>query len=163
MIFVIEALILCLIFTMIVTISVYRNPKEWISDYPPAIQTRCRELGIITAESGKMPPKVIARKVIASVIAAFGFALVLIHFNGAGSFREGVLLSYGLWLIVDWYDALVLDCIWFSHSRKVIIPGTEDMIDEYHNYGFHIKMSLIGMVIGLPVCVICGILVQLMH
>ena len=163
MIFVIEALILCLIFTVIVTVSVYRNPKEWISDYPPAIQARCRELGITTAESGKMPPKVIARKVIASAVSALVFALVLIRFNGAESFREGLLFSYGLWLIVDWYDALILDCLWFCHSRKVIIPGTEDMVDEYHNYGFHIKMSLIGMAIGLPVCVMCGILVQFMH
>ena len=163
MIFVIEAFVLCLIFTIIVASSVYRDPKEWISDYPPAIQARCRELGITTTESGKMPPKVIARKAIASVVCAIVLAQVLIYFNGAESFLEGALLSYGLWLVADWYDALVLDCLWFSHSRKVIIPGTEDMVDEYHNYGFHIKMSLIGMAIGLPVCVVCGILVQLMH
>ena len=30
-----------------------------------------------------------------------------------------------IWLIIDWYDALVLDSIWFCHSKKVRIPGTE--------------------------------------
>ena len=43
-----------------------------------------------------------------------------------------------IWLIIDWYDALVLDSIWFCHSKKVRIPGTEDM-EEYKDYCFHIK------------------------
>ena len=55
----------------------------------------------------------------------------------------------------------MIDCIWFSHSRRIIIKGTEDMEDEYHNYVYHIKESLKGMVIGIPVCFLTGILVML--
>lgn len=44
-----------------------------------------------------------------------------------------------------------MDCLWFCHSKKVVIPGTEGM-KEYKDYLFHIKGSLKGMLLGLPVC-----------
>lgn len=70
----------------------------------------------------------------------------------------GFINSYIIWLIIDWYDAFVLDCIWFCHSKKVRIPGTEDM-KEYKNYWFHIKQSLIGMILGILACILVGMLV----
>ncbi len=45
-----------------------------------------------------------------------------------------LLISYGLWFAVVRYDAFIIDCVWFTHSKKVIISGTEDMVDEYYNY-----------------------------
>ena len=38
--------------------------------------------------------------------------------------------------------------------------GTEDMVDEYHNYWFHIKGSLIGEVLALVICAIVGLVIQ---
>ncbi len=32
------------------------------------------------------------------------------------------------------YDAIVLDCIWFCHSKQFIIAGTEDMTKEYKEF-----------------------------
>ena len=85
----------------------------------------------------------------------FIFAVILKQFNGADTFWKGVRDSYMIWLIIDWYDALVLDSIWFCHSKKVRIPGTEDM-EEYKDYRFHIKQSCIGMLLGLPACLAVG-------
>ena len=64
----------------------------------------------------------------------------------------------GLWNIVNWWDAIVLDCLWFCHCKKVIIPGTEGM-KEYKDYLFHIKGSLKGMLYGIPASLLVGILV----
>src|SRR5699024_12343622 len=50
-----------------------------------------------------------------------------------------------------------LDCIWFCHSKKVRIPGTEDM-EEYKDYRFHIRQSCIGMLLGLPACLAVGVI-----
>ena len=47
--------------------------------------------------------------------------------NGSRSFLNGFLISYGLWLIVDWYDAIVIDILWLCHSKVWILPGTEDL------------------------------------
>ncbi len=163
MAFLIEAVIACLIFTLMVAPFVAKNPLAWVSDYPPAIQERVRELGLISMDQKKIPAAVIIRKVSVSLVSAVLLALVLVFVNGAETFWKGALLSYGLWLVVVWYDALVLDCLWFCHSKKVIIPGTEDMVDAYHDYGFHIKMSGVGMVIGIPVCLLTGLVVMCLN
>ena len=36
------------------------------------------------------------------------------------------------------------------------------MVDTYHDYMFHIKGSLKGMLIGLPVCLIIGVIIQVL-
>lgn len=157
MIFLIESIILCLLFTAMVVPSVARHPITWISDYPPAIRERAKELKLIPQNQKKFSSAVIIRKLTASLLMVILLALALVYINGAETFPEGFVLSYGLWLIMDWYDALVLDCLWFCHSKKVMIPGTEDMQEAYRDYKFHIKMSCIGMLLGLPVCLLTGL------
>lgn len=46
---------------------------------------------------------------------------------------------------------------------KLIIPGTEDLMDSYKDYKFHAIGSLKGMALGLPACVVVGLLVQVIH
>lgn len=162
MIFLIESVLACLLFSLIVGYSVNANPLNWISDYPPKIGERCKELGLIDEVQTIKTPKVLARKLIAAVIFGILLGVAVTHINGAKSFSEGCLISYGLWFVVVWYDAFIIDCVWFAHSKKVIIPGTEDMVDEYHNYWFHIKMSFIGSLIGLPVAIFAGLIVMLL-
>jgi len=47
------------------------------------------------------------------------------------------------------YDLVILDLIVFAHSKKVIIPGTEDMVREYKNPIHHIKGACKGTIIGI--------------
>ena len=61
---------------------------------------------------------------------------------------------------MDWWDALVIDCIWFCHSKKAVIPGTEGM-KEYKDYWFHIKGALIGMLYGVPAAILVGLIVMI--
>ena len=44
-------------------------------------------------------------------------------------------LLFTLFFAVNLYDLVVLDWGIFCHSRKLRIPGTEDMEKEYKNYG----------------------------
>lgn len=159
MTFLIESIILCLIFTFTVPLYGLRDPLSMIDDYPPAIQARVRELGLIPAEQ---PQKRIAAKLVFCLIAAAALAVILRVFNGADTFLSGFVNSFLLWLVVDWYDALIIDCLWFCHSKRCIVPGTEDMTAAYHDYGFHIRESAKGMLIGLPVCLLVGGLTALL-
>ena len=70
---------------------------------------------------------------------------------------ETVMISYALWFSVDWYDCLILDFCWATRSKRFIVPGTEDLIDSYRNKWWHVKMSLIGMVLGVPVALFAGL------
>ena len=141
MVIIIESIIACLIFTLIIFLTMYSNPLNMIHDYPPAIQNRVKELGLITDEQKGYSKTDIIRKIIAIIVLGLILALVVYKFNGADTFVKGFLYSYLLWNVVNWWDAIFIDCIWFCHSKKVIIPGTEKM-KEYKDYWFHIKGSL---------------------
>lgn len=158
---VVESLVGIALFTVLIVPLTLRNPLASVGDYPPAIRDRCVELGLIEKRGRRFTKKDIFRKGVALLIFVFAFALVLRSFNGAETFWEGFRDSYLVWLAIDWYDALVLDCIWFCHSKRVRIPGTEDM-KEYKDYWFHIKQSCIGMVIGLPACLVVGAVTALL-
>jgi len=162
MVFLIESLVLIVLFSAIIMTQCLKDPMMHIQDCPPAIVERAKELGLPMKEESRHSKAFYVRKGIAVVLAVALLALMLVTFNKAQTFWQGFLLSYGLWLVVDWYDALILDCVWFCHSKKVRIPGTEDMDREYKDYWFHIKASLRGMLLGLPVCVLVGFLVAIL-
>ena len=135
MVIIIESLIGILLFTILIVPLTLKNRLTSVGDYPPAIREKCMELGLIEKREQR--------------------------FTKADILRKGFRDAYLIWLTIDWYDALVLDCIWFCHSKKVRIPGTEDM-EEYKDYRFHIKQSCIGMLLGLPACLAVGVITAIL-
>ena len=159
LIFVIESIALCVLFTAAILSQMKKPLSTILYSYPPRIVDRVIELGLVDDKDRKTSSRVKAIKKKWPAIILFGIIIGLFVWlvNGANTFVKGFLTGYGLWLVVDWYDALILDIGWFCHSKKVIIPGTENMVEDYHDYWFHIKGSLIGMVLGLPACLIAGV------
>ena len=153
----IEVLVLCLMFTGMVFIML-KDPIKTVYNYPPKIQERVKSLDMY---KGKIPStkNMLVTKAIASLFMLIIIALVLRYVNGCTSFLGAFGTGYLLWTIVNIYDALVIDCLWFCHSKKCILPGTEDMVKEYKDYFFHIKESLIGEVLGLVVCALAALIV----
>lgn len=133
-----------------------------IQEYPKAIQDRCRELGLIQESAGKLTKKATIGKLGFFIAYIFLQTVLAYYIGGARTFFEGWLQGYIMWVAEMWFDALIVDCIWFCHSKKMIIPGTEDMMEDYHDYWHHIKYAVIGMftqaVIALPV----GFLVRML-
>ena len=158
MIILIESLIGIVLFTIIIVTFTVKDPLTSIGDYPPAIRKKCIELGLTTERKQRFTRADLIRKGIAAMaVLCYLYSLLVSEtFQQAQTHSEqGFIESYLIWLIIDWYDALILDCIWFCHSRKVRIPGTEEM-KEYKDYRFHIKQSCIGMLLGLPACFAVG-------
>ena len=157
---IVETAILGFVFTMLVY-RMSRNPIKELYNYPPKIQERVKSL---EQYKDKIPTqkKKITVKLVASLIIIIVISLIMKYINGYNSFLDGFKYSFIIWSIINWYDAIVLDCIWFCHSKQFIIKGTEDMEEEYHNFWFHIKGSIIGEIIGLFVCLIVGLVVLLL-
>lgn len=82
-------------------------------------------------------PQTRRKKLAAAIVIALVIAVTLFFVNHARNFLQGFLISYLIWLIIDWYDCFVIDWIWVCHSKKLIIPGTEDLVDSYKDYRFH--------------------------
>ena len=157
---IIEVIILCFLFTLMV-FMLAREPIKTLYNYPPKIQERVKTLEMYKDQIPTQGNKVFA-KVGASIIIILIVTFIMKYVNGYDNFIDGFKYSFILWSIVNIYDAVVLDCIWFCHDKRFVFKGTEDMVKEYHNYGFHIKGALIGEIIGLIACVIVGALVEIL-
>lgn len=157
MVFLIESLMACAVFTLFVFLM-SRDPIKIVFNYPPAIIERCDKLGLVDA--GNRPGGVFfyVKKVVAIMIFGILLGFLVRYVNGCKTFWYGALTAYALWVVVNWFDAIVLDCIWFCQDKHFVIPGTEDMVGEYHNYWFHIKGSLIGMLLGIPAAIVAGLM-----
>ena len=137
------------------------DPLAVIGDYPPAIRRRCEELGLIEKRERQLSKRELIKKGVAVIVLVLIAAFVMIKVNHATTFLQGFGYTYIIWLAITWFDALIIDCGWFCHSKRMRIPGTESM-KEYHDYLFHIKASIMGTLIGLPACAIVGLAVQVL-
>ena len=154
----IECLISCLLFTLIAGGMTYIKPISMINNYPKKIQEKVLELGLISKEEMSKSKKSIVKKIFALILLILIMAYVVKKYNGANTFINGFIYSYIIRLSVNFWDALIIDCLWFCHSKRVIIKGTENM-KEYKDYLFHLKGALIGCLYGIPACALIGLLV----
>ncbi len=160
MLLVIECVIFCLIFTLIIIPAQYKNPVSQIMSYPVAIRKRVEILPEYQSTIKYDEKKQITKK----ICGAFLFAVVLAfvsYFSGARTFLSAFIHTFILFSAVNFYDLVVLDIIVFCHSKWVIIKGTEDMIDEYKNPIHHMKGFIKGIGIGLLVAAMTGGMVEM--
>ena len=136
-----------------------RNPIKTLYNYPPKIQERVKSLEEYKEKIPTQKNKV-AAKLSASVLIIFILSFVLRYINGYSSFAEGFGYGFLLWTIVNLYDVIVLDVLWFCHDPYFVFKGTEDMIKDYHDYLFHIKGFFIGELLALIVCAVVGVILQ---
>ena len=158
MIIFIESVILCVIFTIMVFIM-SREPIKTLYNYPPKIQERVKTLEEYKDKIPTQENKIFA-KIIASILFLIILCAVLKYINGYTTFLESFKYGFLLWSIVNLYDAIVLDIIWFCHDKHFVFKGTEDMVEEYHNYWFHIKGFFIGELLALIICTLAGVIIQ---
>ena len=158
MIIVIECVFLCLIFSLMVYI-ISREPIKTLYNYPPKIQERVKSLNEYKNQIPTQENKLVA-KILASILFLIIICIVLRYINGYKTFIESFLYGFLLWTIVNLWDVIVLDIIWFCHDKYFILKGTEDMINEYHNYWFHIKGFFIGELLAIIICFIAALVIH---
>ena len=158
MIIFIESIVLCVIFTLMVY-AMSREPIKTLYNYPPKIQEKVKTLEEYKDKIPTQKNKIVA-KIVASIIFLIIICLILRYINGYTSFKESFGYGFLLWTIVNLYDAIVLDIIWFCHDKHFVFKGTEDMVDEYHNYWFHIKGFFIGEALALIICALAGVIIH---
>lgn len=158
MVLVVESLILCLAFTAMVYIM-SRKPINTLYNYPPRIQERVKSLEEYRDKVPTQKNKITA-KLGALVLFTIIMSLLLRYVNKCTTFRDAFINGFILWTVVNLYDAIVLDIIWFCHDPYFVFKGTEDMVDDYHDYMFHIRGFFIGEALALVVCLLAALLVH---
>lgn len=160
MILIIECVVLCGLFTLAVLRPLYKNPLNMIMSYPTAIRKRVESLPQYEDSINSHKKKHLSVKLLFVFVCIVVMALVA-WFSGKKDFQSVFFHVFILFFIVNIYDLLVLDIWLFCYNKRVIIPGTEDMIREYRNPIHHIRGAVIGTLIGLVVALAAGGAVEL--
>lgn len=125
MITVIQLILFCLLFTLMVRYSVRGGAVNGLFYYPKTVQERAFEIGLSTREEMKKKRKVFMTE----FYAVMGVALVLIIavWNKVTDFKTAYLQALLFLEVMNWYDGIVIDKIWVGYSKFWILPGCEDL------------------------------------
>lgn len=123
---------------LIILPTQYKGPIKMIMSYPPKIRKRVEELPQYKDSIQKREKAHIDKKIFGIVFFIIVFSAVA-YFSGCRDFNSTFFHVLILFLVVNLFDLFVLDMGIFCHSRKLRIPGTEDMEKEYKDYFFSCK------------------------
>ena len=160
MVLLIECFVLCIMFTLIILPAQYKDPISMIMSYPPNVIKRVEQLPQYEGCIKEREKKHISKK----IFGVFFFAVILAivaYYSGCREFVDTFFHVFMLFLVVNLYDMLVLDWGVFCHSKKLRIPGTEDMDKDYKDYLFHVKGALKGTVIGIIVAMLSSAMIYI--
>lgn len=162
-IFIFEAIVITIIYTIMLINAMKRNPLAFIDHYPKAIVERLNKLGLLACNKPRNKFKYILTKIIKSLFIACFITCLIIFINDVSNFKEGFIIAYGLWFIITWFDVLVIDGLWFRKDYSIRIKGSEDMEEAYNDLSFHIIRSIEASIIGLGFAAVVGAMVEFVN
>ena len=154
---ILQLILFCGLFTMMVKIAVGNNALNGLYFYPKPVQERVFELGLIDRQTVAMKRKRFMIPFFLVMLAAL--VLIIGEWNGVRAFRHAYLQSLLFLEVMNWYDGIVIDRLWVGHSRFWVIPGTED-IQFVQTWGQVLKKRGILTLIWIVVAaIVAGIVV----
>lgn len=151
----IEAIVYALLYGAFISLLMTKQGAAMqLYNYPPKIQEQAITLGITTKE--EMAANAKRYKPLGFAVMTILCLIIICGINRETSFAAGLFQSYIFLNAFSVFDAAVIDSVWFCHSKFWIIPGTEDMTEAYHDYLFHWKWVLVGLVSLLPIAAVIG-------
>lgn len=122
---VLQLVLFCALFTLMVKIGVGNNALNGLYFYPKPVQEKVYELGLTDRETVAKKRK----RFMIAFFAVMAVALVLIIrvWNGIQGFWAAYLQALIFLEIMNWYDGIVIDRLWVGHSGFWVIPGTDEI------------------------------------
>lgn len=140
-VFIIECIIMAMVFGVFVFGLLLINPLTFIGDYPPEIQEEYYRSQHKETMKKALSKIMVVKKIAAVLVLLFLFAWMA-HKAGAETFIQGLLVVYGYMIVLATFDTCFLDWILFANIKKIRLPGTEHMEKEYRQKWFHVKVML---------------------
>jgi len=99
----IVCIILCILFTLLILLPLYKNPLSNIISYPIAIRKRVELLPEYKDIIGNIKKKNILKKIIAIILIAI-FLAIISYLSGADTFLKICITSFIIFTVVNLYD-----------------------------------------------------------
>lgn len=148
-----DGLTACIPFSIMILMSFLTMPRLWLHSLPPDIQA-------LAAPKTEGEKRLTAVMGIFVLLAFFGVPLALTwrlqgERGGLLSFPEALAHLYGVWMIINLWDLVVIDWGYAAlvNPEKPPIPGTAGAAG-YKDYRFHLnsfmKASVFSLIILVP-------------
>ena len=161
MILFLECVIGCILFGVGVVGSVLINKTMWLHEYAPAVREEFLRQHPEHVESPQKSNGI--GLIVAKIIVCLIFIVllsVMVYIAGAKDFASAFGKCYIIWSAVNWFDVFVLDMGILAHWKKVRLPGTEDMDQEYRsNNRKSVIEGFAGAGIGIVISIIVGYII----
>ena len=125
MIIVLQLILFCALFTLMVKIGVGNNALNGLYFYPKRVREKVYALGLTDRETVAKKRKLFM--IAFFVIMAAALIVIIRVWNGIQSFWSAYLQALIFLEVMNWYDGIVIDRLWVGHSRFWLIPGTEEI------------------------------------
>ena len=122
---ILQLVLFCALFTLMVKIGVGNNALNGLYFYPKPVQEKVYELGLTERETVAKKRKRFMTAFFAVMAAALILSLRV--WNGIQSFWAAYWQALLFLEVMNWYDGIVIDRLWVGHSRFWVIPGTEEV------------------------------------
>ena len=122
---VVQLILFCLIFTLMVAYAVRGGAINGIYFYPEPVQERAIEIGLTDAETVKR--KKIKFMTLFYVVMAVTLILFIGLWNHVLDFETAYLQALLFLQVMNWFDGIVIDKVWVGYSKFWIIKGTENI------------------------------------
>ena len=122
---VLQLVLFCILFTLMVKIAVGGNPLNGLYFYPKPVQEKVFALGMTDRETVARKRKQFMIPFVLVMLSAL--VLIIGLWNGVRRFWPAYWQALLFLEVMNWYDGICIDRFWVGHSRFWIIPGTEDI------------------------------------
>ena len=118
---IIQIILYCALFTLMVKIGVGNNALNGLFFYPKSYQEKVYALGLTDRETVGKKRKIFMTAFFAVMLLAL--LLIIGVWNGIRTFVPAYLQALLFLEVMNWYDGIVIDKIWVGCSRFWDIPG----------------------------------------
>lgn len=122
---IIQLILYCLLFTLMVKLAVRSNGINALYFYPKPVQERALAIGLTTREKVSRDMKIFMTAFYLVMLTAL--VLIIGLWNSVSDFGTAYLQAVLFLEVMNWYDGIVIDRLWVGHSKLWIIKGTEDI------------------------------------
>ena len=122
---VLELIVYCLIFTLMVKLSVLGGAVNGLFFYPKVVQERAIELGL--SDRATIDRKFKRFMTLFYLVMTVTLVMMIGMWNRVSDFKTAYIQALIFLEVMNIYDGVVIDKLWVGHSRFWVIPGLEDM------------------------------------
>ena len=156
---VLQLILYCLIFTVMVKVAVLGGAINGLYFYPKNVQERAIELGL--TDQTTINRKFKRFMTAFYLVMLITLLLIIGVWNHISDFAAAYWQALLFLQVMNWYDGLVIDKLWVGHSPFWIIPGLED-IPFVQSWGQMLKKRITLSVIWVAGAAIVAGLVTLL-